>query len=113
MVYEPVAQENIVRFCIFAQPLNQRVAFILQLDPVAIMNGNQIDGAGNHDRSQGNDPDRASEEREPGRSDKPKTPDGVSDKQVTENKPDVEILVVGQGLETHLEAEGHYVHGAK
>ena len=43
----------------------------------------------------------------------PKPPDTIGDKKVTEDKPNVKILMVGQGLETHLEAEGHDIHGAE
>ena len=43
----------------------------------------------------------------------PKPPDAVACKEVTQDKPNVEILVVRQRLDAHRETESHDIQGAE
>src|SRR2546423_4126271 len=111
MIHEPVAKEDIVWLGILADPFDERIADHLHLDPVGVMDSEQIDRAADHDRACQRQCYQSAGDGKPERSKSPQSPDAVSDKKVTKDEPDIEILVVGQGLKTHLETKGHDIHG--
>jgi hypothetical protein len=77
------------------------------------MDRDQIDGAADEDGESNREGSKAAERKKPARPGIPKAPEAVSSEQVAYDQPKVEELVVGQGFEAQLQAEGHHEHGAQ
>src|SRR5204863_354693 len=105
VIDEAVAQENIVRLGVFLEPFHQRIADILDLDPDRIVNGNQVNGAAQDNCTESSQGRGAGNDRKPARPYSPEPPDAIGNEEVAKDQPNVEILVIGECFEAHLEAE--------
>src|SRR5713226_3591050 len=101
MIDEAIGQEDRSRVGFFCQPLDQSIVLVSNFSPVSVVDRKEIDDATRDDQDDEKNRSELSRRRTSAQREAPQAPEAVGDKQIDDDQPDVQKLMIGQDLDAH------------